>query len=532
MLTFLVTSPIIIAVFLFAFSGAKSARIIVIGVQTALVGFAFHLFTQSRIETVYTIVGDYAGFLGIILRADNLAAVFILLSTIIFLVVTIYCLNAEHSRTFWFLLFLLQASLIGLFLTRDFFNAFVLIEVSTIVVTILLMYDRKRRHMFFGMLFLMVNIIVMQFYLFGTGYLYMLAGTLDFNGVSAAIAGMEQRSLVLPYALIMTAIASKCSLLPMLTWLPKVNAIPGAPSSITAILSGLHIKSGLYMFVRFQDVFGEFAARDFFLIVGIITGFAGIILALSQKNIRLILAYSTIAQIGLIMIGLNMDAVNYYYAYYGSLFHIINHALLKSSLFLGAGIIIGLYGTMDISKIRGLWYTHRLLAIATILAILGIMGTPLFNGSVSKYFMMREASGLHEWAMILLNLGTILVFIKYASILFKRPEEDAVKPASMDWFKLTPVMFFGAASLFLGIFGEQFKNFLFDLEVHIEALGYLQKVGIFFASLAVGLIITKFMPKEAKLFIFLRNANLGFKGIITSLGAFFALMLIGSAFFG
>ena len=525
MLTFFVIIPVVIAVLLFAFSGAKSARLIAIGFQSALVGFAFYLFMESRTETVYTIIGDYAGVLGIILRADNLAAVFILLSTLIFLVATVYCLDAEHTRTFWFLLFLLESSLIGLFLTRDFFNTFVLVEVSTVVVTILLMYDRKRRNMFSGMLFLMVNIIVMQFFLFGIGYIYMLAGTLDLDRAGAIIADMERSSLALPYALIMTAVAAKCSLLPILTWLPKVNSIPGAPSSITAIVSGLHIKSGLYIFIRFQDVFGDFAARDFFLIVGILTSLVGIFLALSQKNIRLILAYSTIAQVGLIMIGLNMGYA-YYYAYYGSLFHIINHALLKSALFLGAGIIINLYGTMDIDKIKGLWYTQKPTAIAIALAIAGIMGTPLFNGSISKYFMMREASGPLEWVMIVLNLGTILIFLRYATMLFGQPEKDTVRQVPTDWYKLTSIMFFGVVSFILGIFGEPFKNFIFNLEVHVEALSYLEKVGIFALSFGLGVILTKYIPKDTKLLKRIRDADLGFRGICASLGAFFTIILV------
>jgi len=525
MLTFFVIIPVVIAVFLFVFSGARSARIIAMVFQTALTGFAFYLFMLSRTETVYTQIGGYEGFLGIILRADNLAAVFILLSTVIVMTVTLYCINSDNTRTFWFLLFLLEASLIGLFLSRDFFNIFVLIEVSTVVVTILLMYNRMRRNMYAGLLFLMVNIVVMQFFLFGIGYIYMLTGTLDMDGVAVAVAGMDQSSLALPYALIMTAAASKCSLLPLLTWQPKVNSMPGAPTSITAIVSGLHIKSGIYIFIRFQNVFGDFAARDFFLIIGVITGLVGVILALSQKNIRLILAYSTIAQIGLIMVGLNMG-YDYYYAYYGSLFHVVNHALLKSALFMGAGVIIKLYGTMDIDKIRGLWHAHKPAAIATGLAILGIMGAPFFNGSVSKYFMMREASEPLEWAIILLNLGTIMIFLKYATMFLGQPEKGLIRKINTDWCKLTAIMFFGIGSFILGIFGEQFKNFVFNLEVHVEALSYLEKIGVFAVSLGIGIVLTKYIPKDAKVFKCIRDTDLGFRGICASLGAFFAIILV------
>jgi len=189
-------------------------------------------------------------------------------------------------------------------------------------------------------------------------------------------------------------------------------------------------------------------------------------------------------------------------------------------------VIIRRYGTMDIDKIRGLWHAHKPTAIATGLAILGIMGAPFFNGSVSKYFMMREASEPLEWAIIILNLGTILIFLKYAAIFFGQPEEGMVRKIKTDWCKLTAIMFFGIASFILGVFGEQFKNFVFNLEVHVEALSYLEKIGVFAISLVVGIVFTKYIPKDAKFFTRIREMDLGFRGICASLGVFFAIILV------
>lgn len=529
MLTFFVIIPTLIAIFLFVFSGTKSARLIAIGFQAAFTGFATYLFLISRYsryeDLVYTRVGEYDGLMGIFLRADNMAAVFVLMTAFIFLIITIFCLNEDHIRTYWFLLFLLEASLIGLFLTRDFFNAFVLVEVGTVLVTILLMYDRKRRNLYTGMVFIMINIVVMQFYLFAMGYIYMLTGVLDFEEAACRLAYLDPSQLAIPYALFMTAIAAKCSLLPILSWRPKVDAIPGARSSVAALMSGLHIKSGVYLFIRFQDVFGEFALQEFFIVIGVITGVVGVVGALAQTNIRLILAYSTIAQIGLIMIGLNMGTGAGYYAYYGSLFHIINHAVFKTALLLGAGMIIQRYKTQDITKIRGLFRVNKTIAISTLLAVLGIVGTPLFNGSVSKYFMMRDASGLLEWAMIIINLGTILICLKYCAMFFGKPAK-AVAAVSTDWYKQSSTMVLSVVCLALGIFGEPFKNFAFNLDVHVDELSYLEKAGVFAASLAIALLLTKFVLKDYKILAPLRKLNISFKAMCVSLGAFFGLILI------
>ena len=525
MLPFFVIIPVLIAVFLYVFSSVKSARVIAIGLQTAFVGFAFYLFMLSREAEIIANVGNYAGFLGIVLRADNLAAVFILLATVIFLVVGIYTLHDKTSRLYWFLLFILEGALVGLFLTRDFFNIFVLVEVSTVIVTIMLMYDRQRRNMYAGMKFLMVNIVVMQFYLFGLGYIYIMTGVLEMEEAARRLAAMDNASLALPYALIMTSIASKCSLLPLLTWLPKVNSIPGSEVSIAAIMSGLHIKSGVYLFIRFQEVFDGMAS-DLFLVIGIVTAVAGIVLALAQKDIRLILAYSTMAQISLIIIGLN---INDGYSHTGAVFHIVNHALFKVALFLGAGMVIRRYKTSDITKIRGLFRLNPKLAIATLLAILGMMGAPLFNGFISKYFLASGAEGVLEWVKILINLGTIVVFVRYAAMLFGNPPEktkQAEGTLEPDRCKEAAVLGLGAVCLALGLFGAQIIEFLFSAYVSVDTRGYLEKVATFIISLGVGVVIYRYVLAKRDFLRGLKALDLGFKGICASIGAFFALVLI------
>ena len=526
MLPFFVIAPVLIAVFLYVFFTLKIARIIAVVVQGAFTLPAFLLLLAARESEIIISVGDYEGFLGIILRADELAAVFVFLTVVVFLIVGICTLQTPYDRTkrlYLFLIFLLEGTLIGLFLTRDFFNIFVLVEVSTVVVTILLMYDRARRNLFAGMTFLMVNIIVMQFYLFGVGYIYMLTGVMDMEAASVVIAGMDDRSLALPYALIMTSIASKCSLLPMLTWLPKVNSLTGSRFTIAAIMSGLHIKAGVYMFIRVQDVFGGMGA-DFFLVIGLITAIAGVILALAQTEVRLLLAYSTIAQVGLIIAGLSIGDA---YSRVGSLFHIVNHSLLKVALFLCASQISYFYYTKDIRQIRGALRTMPLIAWANILAILGMIGAPLFNGSVSKYFLMYGASGPLEWVIILINLGTILIFAKYSAIFFGKPLGKVRTGSSEpDLNRRSVVLGLGIGCVLLGIFGVQAMEFLFNVPVSFSWQGYLEKAGIFAASLVAGVLIYRYGLAGREFLARLNGFSLSFQKICVSIGVFFAILLV------
>jgi len=522
MLTFFAMVPIMIAVFLYVLPFKKIARALAIVAQLALTCAAFYLFLLCKEGDVVTPIGGYLGALGIILKADTLSSVFLLLTSFIFLVVSVYSFRDRGRQLFWFFLFIWQGLLNGVFLTGDLFNAFILIEVVTVVVAVLIMFNRDNRSMYDGMIYLMVNVVAMQFYLFGVGYLYKLTGVLDMQAVAQAIPLLDPASLVLPFALIMTAICLKCALAPLYSWLPKAHGTPGAPSAVSAILSGLHIKASIYLFIRVQEVFQAITVPGFFLVIGIITAIAGFVLAVSQSDIKLILAYSTISQIGMVMIGLNVADVS---SYTGSLYHMINHALFKTALFLSAGVIAQAYRTRDINKIRGVLRRYPLMGAATVMAILGITGAPLTNGSISKYFIMSGADLALSTLLICINLGTIIIFIKYAAILFGRPDpgQETVK---IDGFKQAATLALGIFCLAGGVFGAQLVEFLFNVPVQVDAVGYFEKIAIFAASGVVGyLLFTRYIQKSP-LFQRIRGMEFSFRWMCVSMGAFFAVTLL------
>ena len=525
MLTYYVIVPILIAVFLYFFSD-RVGRVIAIAAQFLFVLGAFYLlFLTQSYGVIVTNVGDFRSFLGINLMADTLSAVFVLLSAIVFLAAAIFSLNEKVSKLFWFLLFIWESALIGLFLTRDFFNIFVMAEVATVVVAVLLMYDRNRRRIYDGMIFLMTNVVAIQFYLFGVGYVYMLTGRLDMQAAAEVLTELPPSQLYLAYALIMTAVAFKCALLPLSSWFVKVSAVPRAPIAIATILSALHVKGGIYLFIRFQGVFGELIPTEFYVAIGVITGIIGVVMALAQKDIMLILAYSSVAQIGLIMVALNMGTP---YAYAGGMYHIINHAIFKAALFFGAGMISQAYGTRNISHIRGVWHRDKAFTIAQGFAILGIIGAPFFNGSISKYFMAADAGLSLTVAMIIINFGTILVYIKYVSIF--RGKVSTHRPYLVDRWGKSVVLVLGVLCLMFGIFGEWINNFLFGFSLYVDTWGYIEKTIIFFGSLGLGLVIARFAaPANALLESYGARVNFGFRGICASIGLFFGVILVVAA---
>jgi len=523
MLTYFVIIPVLLAIFLYLFSSANIGRIIALAAQLGLVAFSYYIFTLSQGEDVITIVGGYHGVMGVVLRADTMSAVFILLTTFMFFIASIYSFEQENGKFFWLLMFLWQSALIGIFLTRDFFNIFVLIEVVTLVVAILIMFNRGNRAMYDGIIYLMVNIVAIKFYLFGVGYVYMLTGVLDINIAGQILRESHPASAqILPYAFIMVTVALKCALLPLFSWLPKAHGTPGAPPAVSALLSGVHIKSGVYLFIRFQEVFEPVAATEFFMVLGIVTGIGGFILAMSQSDIKLILAYHTVSQVGLIMTGLNMPD---YMSQTGALYHVFNHAFFKGGLFLGAGLLIKAYGTRDVYKIRGVLKCYPLLGIATIMAILGITGAPLFNGMISKYLITYGADPVMNGILIFMSLGTIISFIKYSTMLSgKSPVE--MEGVKIDLHKQIAVLILGFMCLVGGIFSGQFVYFLFNEQTNVSLAGYFEKAGIFAASLAAGYFIYKYYVSKSKLFKKIKAFDLGFRNICVSVGGVFAIILL------
>ena len=527
MLSYLVIIPLLTAVFLYVFSTAKAAKVIASVAQAGLVGLAVRLFVLCKDGEIIMHIGQYESVLGITLRADTLSSVFVALVTFVFLIAVLYSFNEQENKLFWLLIFIWEGLLIGVFLSRDMFNLFVLMEVAMVVVAILIMFNRDKRSMYDGMLYMMVNIVAMQFYLFGVGYVYKMTGVLDMTAAQEILATVDTSSLVLPYALIMVAVALKCALVPLYSWLPKAHGTPGAPSAVSALLSGVHIKSGIYLFMRIQPIFQNIDASAFFLWVGIITGIVGFIFAMSQSDMKLILAYHTISQVGMIIASLNLGDR---YSYMGGLYHSINHALFKAALFLSAGAIIKAYGTRNIYEISGVFKRFPLIATGTAMAILGITGAPLFNGSVSKYFIMSGANPLTSAALTFINLGTIISFIKYSSILFgeydSRNDSSGDDVIEIDMTMQVSVLILGFMCLVGGVLGEEFIELLFNVSVSMDAAGYLQKIAFFAGSVLVGFFIYKYYVKTSVLLKRIREIDLGFRAICFSIGIFFAMLLL------
>lgn len=500
----------------------RAFRALVVVFGLVMIGLTAHLFYQVRV--LGQIVDQVAGWpspLSIRLRVDQINAPLLLLTNVLFFLFFLFSTRAGFlDNAFQFLFMLMQTAVQGMFLTWDLFNIYVVMEVGMLAVTILIMYKREHQSVYDGMMYLMINFLAMAFMILGLGYLYRLTGVLDFSAMREKLALLEDpRAAVLPYGMIMTVIALKAALFPLFSWLPRAHGAPSAPGVISAILSGLQVKIGVYLLIRLQWVFEPvIQIQWFFAILGFVTAIVGVVLALSQENIKLLLAYSTVSQMGLIVLGLNAGTAQ---SYWGGMYHIVNHALFKGLLFIAAGAIIDAYGTKKLTAIRGVFRRMPLLAVGTAAGALGIIGTPLFNGSISKYLIQEGLAGdLTGIAMFVSNLGTVTVFIKFSQIFRGTPAPDSRNASNP--FMNAVVLALGALCLAGGLFGAQAIRLLYGETWSVSGAFEGEKTLLFLAALGLGMGIYRVvLPRLSGVLDALRTRNLYFTQVGMLITVFF-----------
>ena len=521
LLSVLILLPIVSGILIYLIPKKASLYVCILAQVAQVVISAYCLGQVQKAGAVFNI-GGWVPPVGISLYADALSMSFVLLASFLFMMFVIYNSTRHYvDRMFYMLYLSLQGMIAGIFLLDDLFSIFIFIELSTIIVSLLIMYKRDSRSMYDGLIYLLINVFSMTFFLLGIGVLYKIVGTFSIRLIAEIVPQIsDSRALFFPYALIVTSVSLKAALMPLFSWLPKAHGTPSAPSVVSAVLSGLYVKGGIYLYIRITSAMSVVDTSDFFLACGIITAIVGFVLAISQTDIKLILSYHTVSQLGLIMLALNLGDEG---AMFGGIYHMLSHALFKSALFLCAGIIIEKYETRNVYEIRGVFKTMPWVSIDCICAILGITGAPFFNGAISKYLISNSAHSFSmTWLLVFINFGTLLSFIKFASIFKGEKHKEITKvPAN----RQIVLLVLGALCLMGGIFGAQTIELLYGINVRIEMNEYVTKSLTYFATLAAALLLYKVGITHNKFFDKLRTFDATFNTIALSLPMFFCVLL-------
>ncbi len=418
-------------------------------------------------------IGAWGAPLGIVWRVDGLACVMILLNTLIGIAVGVYSLSYFHGGTggktggetlyFWPLWMILWASLYALFLSRDVFNWYVTLELSGLSAVALIALAGSSDALRSAMRYLLLALCASLFYLAGVAILYAAYGVLDVESLRRVVEPEPHALLAL--ALMILGLCVKSALFPLHFWLPPAHS--SAPSPVSAVLSALVVKSGFYIILRLTtDLFPHAQTQAFAEWIGVLGAAAilwGSFLALRQQRLKLIVAYSTVAQVGYLFLifplvseGLRIGGEWAGRAWAGGVYHALSHGLAKASLFLAAGVVIHACGGDRMENLEGLGDRIPMTLTGMALAGVSLMGVPPGAGFVAKWLMLTVAvkTGRWDWAVVIVVGG--LATVAYLLRVFRRlmsdgnPADFQAPPRIMEWMVLLLAVLsilFGLSSL-------------------------------------------------------------------------------------
>jgi len=373
-------------------------------------------------------LGGWAPPWGIEYAIDGLNGFVLVVVSFVAAMVAVYSLKSVDKEiprgkhpAFYSIYMLLVAGLMGIVVTGDIFNMYVFIEISSLAGYALIASGRKREALVASYNYLILGTIGATFILLGIGHLYMATGSLNIADLSKLLPPLYGSGVILTaFAYFSVGLALKLALFPLHIWMP--NAYTHAPSSVSAVLAATATKVGAYALIRVMftvfNVHFDVTAVPFskiMLVLSSVAILAGSILAISQTNLKRMLAYSSVGQIGYIVFGaalINQTAMA------GSLLHILNHALMKGTLFLVAGGVVYCTGVERISDLRGMGRRMPVTMAAFTVGALSMIGVPLTVGFVSKWYLALGAIEAGMWYLVpVILISSLLTAIYFWRII-------------------------------------------------------------------------------------------------------------------
>jgi multicomponent Na+:H+ antiporter subunit D len=400
-----------------AWALAVAASVFAFGASVALA------LEVARTGVVSYAMGSWPPPWGIEYRVDALSAFVLVLVSAIGALVAPYAwrsVAAELPRAQHYLYYavhcLCLAGLLGMTITGDAFNVFVFMEIASLSMYVLIALGRDRRALLASYQYLVLGTIGATFYVIGVGLLYLVTGTLNIADMAERLAQAgATRPVLAALAFITVGLSLKLALFPLHLWLP--NAYAYAPSAATAFLAATATKVSVYVLLRFYfTVFGAPLVVDALPVTEILIGLSiaaivtASLVALWQADFKRLLAYSSVAQIGYITLGIGLATRDGLTA---AVVHLFNHGITKGALFMLAGGIALRMGGVGFERLQGLGRAMPLTCLGVTLAGLSLIGVPGTAGFISKWYLVLGALEAGHWWLAAFVVLTSLIAMAY-----------------------------------------------------------------------------------------------------------------------
>jgi multicomponent Na+:H+ antiporter subunit D len=451
----LIAIPLIAAPLLVLISQRRVVALLSIIVAWVVFAISVSLLGRVLVEGVIEYeLGGWPSPYGIVYRIDSFNAFVMLFVSALGAIVLTYSppsIEVEIPKSKHYLFYvsylLCVTGLLGMCVTGDLFNVFVFLEISSLSSYALISLGKSRRAPLAAFQYLILGTIGATFFLLGIGLLYQITGTLNMSEIAERLAASETpRAELVAFAFMTVGLCIKMAVFPLHTWLP--NAYTYAPSVVTAFIAATSTKVSVYAFARMVYTIykPEFAfetlpldrALAILCLIGIFVASAA---AIYQTNVKRLLAYSSVAQIGYMLLGIGLATEAGVAA---GIVHMFNHALIKGGLFMVVGCFALRIGSVRIADLQGAAKTMPLTCFAWALGGLGLIGVPMTAGFVSKWMLLTATMEKGNWAIAILMLISSLLAVIYVwkvveAIYFAEPSEKAKAAKEAPLVMLVPM---------------------------------------------------------------------------------------------
>ena len=360
--------------------------------------------------TVAVHVGGWRPPVGITLVADRFAAIMLLVATAMLLAVLLFAIGQpgaeRHHVGFHPVYLVLTAGIAMAFLTGDLFNLFVAFEVTLMASYVLITLGGRPDQVRSGMTYVVINLIASTLFLLALGFVYAATGTVNLADLNAKVGALPDGIRSGLAVLMIVVFGIKAAIFPLFFWLP--DSYPTAPTPVTAVFAGLLTKVGVYAIIRTQTLLfpPDTQPGNLLLVVAGLTMVVGVFGAITQNDVKRILSFHIVSQIGYMIMGLGLFTLA---GLTGAVMYIVHHIVVKTALFLVAGLIEQRAGTGQLARLAGLARREPVVAVLFLVPALSLAGIPPLSGFVAKLALVDAGIEAGQYTIVAVSLAVSLL---------------------------------------------------------------------------------------------------------------------------